>query len=65
LLDPTQLYPETGLRREAVERLAIGLDMPPEVLLGLGDSNHWSAWQVDEQTWKGISSRSRSNSSTT
>jgi hypothetical protein len=53
IADPTQLYPETGLRREAVERLAIGLDMPPEVLLGLGDSNHWSAWQVDEQTWKG------------
>jgi hypothetical protein len=53
ILDPTQLYPETGLRRECVERLAVGLDMPPEVLLGLGDANHWSAWQVDEQTWKG------------
>lgn len=53
ILDPTQLYPETGLRKECIERLAIGLDMPPEVLLGLGDTNHWSAWQVDEQTWKG------------
>lgn len=52
IVDPTQIYPETGLRMEAVKRLAIGLDMPVEVLLGLQDSNHWSAWQVDEQTWK-------------
>jgi hypothetical protein len=52
LVDPTQLYPETGLRMELIRRLAIGLDLPPEILLGLQDSNHWSAWQVDEQTWK-------------
>lgn len=52
VVDPVQLYPETGLRRECIERIAIGLDMPPEVLEGLGGLNHWSAWQVDEQTWK-------------
>lgn len=52
LTDPTQLYPETGLRMECVSRLAIGLDMPPEELKGLGDSNHWTAWMVDENTWK-------------
>ncbi|RJL19348.1 hypothetical protein D5H75_40505 [Bailinhaonella thermotolerans] len=32
----------------AVRKLAIGLDLPPELLLGLGDSNHWSAWQIEE-----------------
>jgi hypothetical protein len=53
IVDPTQLYPETGLRYELIKRIAIGLDMPPEVLMGLGDANHWSAWQVDEQTWQG------------
>lgn len=53
IVDPMQLYPETGLRYELIKRIAIGLDMPPEILMGLGDSNHWSAWQVDEQTWKG------------
>jgi hypothetical protein len=37
---------------ELIKRLSIGLDLPPEILLGLQDSNHWSAWQVDEQTWK-------------
>jgi hypothetical protein len=53
IIDPTQLYPETGLRYECIKRLAIGLDMPPEILMGLQDSNHWTAWQIDEQTWKG------------
>lgn len=37
------------LREAAVKRLALGLDMPPEVLLGLGDTNHWSAWQINEE----------------
>lgn len=37
------------LRQAAVKRLALGLDMPPEVLLGMGDSNHWSAWQIAEE----------------
>ena len=40
------------LRDEAIRRLALGLDAPPEVLLGLGDTNHWSAWQIDEATAK-------------
>lgn len=40
------------LREEAVGRLARGLDIPPEILLGLADVNHWSAWQVEEQTFK-------------
>ena len=52
LVDPTQLYPEVGLRNEARERLAVALDMPVEALLGYRDSNHWSAWLVDEQGWK-------------
>lgn len=53
IIDPTQLYPETGLRYECIKRIAIGLDMPPEILLGLEEANHWTAWQIDEQTWKG------------
>lgn len=28
--------------------LAQSLDIPPEVLLGLGSSNHWSAWAISE-----------------
>lgn len=36
----------------AIRRLGLGLDIPPEVLLGQGDTNHWSAWQIEESTIK-------------
>lgn len=36
------------MREEAIRRLALGADMPPEIMLGLGATNHWSAWQVGE-----------------
>lgn len=40
------------LRQEAIRRLAAGLDMPAEILTGLGQSNHWTAWQIDEGSVK-------------
>ncbi|WP_432051819.1 hypothetical protein [Streptomyces xiamenensis] len=45
----TQLDKEVlPLRESAIRRVAVGMDMPPEQLLGLGDINHWSAWLVEE-----------------
>jgi len=41
-----------ALRNEAIRRLALGMDIPPEVLQGLSESNHWSAWAADESTIK-------------
>jgi len=38
-------------RKELIGRIANGLDVPPEILLGMADVNHWTAWQVDEQTY--------------
>jgi len=35
-----------------LKKIAIGLNIPPEVLLGLGDTNHWSAWAIDENVVK-------------
>lgn len=35
-------------RDSAIKRLATKLDMPAEVLLGMGDVNHWGAWQLEE-----------------
>lgn len=35
-------------RERAIHRLALSLDIPPEVLTGLGDSTHWNAELVDE-----------------
>jgi hypothetical protein len=29
------------LRKEAIRRFALGMDMPPEILLGMGGTNHW------------------------
>src|SRR5690606_20599607 len=28
---------------QAIGRLALGLDMPPEILMGSADTNHWNA----------------------
>jgi hypothetical protein len=41
------------LRSSGLDRLAATLDMPKEVAAGTtGESNHWSAWQVEESTYK-------------
>ncbi|MFD8226834.1 hypothetical protein ACFV16_21980 [Streptomyces massasporeus] len=39
-------------RDSAIKRLATKLDMPAEVLLGMGDVNHWGAWQLEESGLK-------------
>lgn len=49
--DPQTDYMEQGLRKEAVERMAHGLDMPPEWLIGMGQANHWSARQILSDMW--------------
>lgn len=36
------------MREEAIRRLALGQDAPPELLLGTGGMNHWGAWLVRE-----------------
>lgn len=41
------------LRNDGLARLAATLDMPKDVAAGTqGESNHWSAWQVEESTYK-------------
>ena len=37
-----------SLRDEAIRRLALGQDAPPELLLGTSGMNHWGAWLVRE-----------------
>lgn len=32
----------------AVNRIARGMNIPPEVLTGMGDTNHLSAWKIEE-----------------
>jgi hypothetical protein len=50
--DPATDYMEKDLRKEAIERLALSLDMSPEDLLGYGNSNHWSARSVQLDRWR-------------
>lgn len=45
-------YLERELRAEAIGRFSVGLDMPPEILKGLADANHWGARQIIFETWR-------------
>lgn len=51
------------LRNEAIRRFALGMDLPPEQVLGMGSNggtgggssngvSHWGAWQIEESTIK-------------
>lgn len=40
------------LREEAIRRFATGADVPAEVLLGMGDVNHWGAWALTAEALK-------------
>lgn len=39
-------------RAELIRRIATGIDLPPEILLGMGDVNHWSSYQISDETFK-------------
>lgn len=38
------------LRNIALRRLALGMDVPPEIMLGTAEASHWGAWQIDESS---------------
>lgn len=50
--DPATDYMEKDLRKEAIWRLALAMDLPPEALLGMTDANHWTAKQVQHDMWR-------------
>lgn len=39
-------------RTAELRRLATAVNVPAEVVLGMGDINHWSAWQLEESAIK-------------
>jgi hypothetical protein len=39
-------------RDRAIKRLAATLNVPQEVVLGIADVSHWTAWQIDESAVK-------------
>lgn len=36
-----------------IRQLAMQLDVPPELMLGMGDVNHWGQWAIQEDNWLG------------
>jgi hypothetical protein len=51
--EPNEVIRELELREKALQRFAVGVDMPPEKVMGLSisGSQHWNAWMVDEDAW--------------
>lgn len=39
-------------RESVIKRMATQLDLPAEILLGMGDLNHWTSWQIEESAVK-------------
>lgn len=52
LHNPQHDYLEKELRKEAVERVAHGVDFPAEALTGIGGTNHWAALQILMDMWR-------------
>jgi hypothetical protein len=40
------------LRDKAIARLALTMDLAPEILLGSANANHWGQWAIEEQSFK-------------
>lgn len=38
------------LRNVALHRLALGMDVPPEIMMGTSGTSHWGSWQVEDST---------------
>lgn len=34
------------------DRYGNSIDLPKEVIAGMGQTNHWAAWKVDQNTWQ-------------
>lgn len=39
----------TPMKDKAIERVARSAEIPAEVLLGIADSNHWTAWLISDE----------------
>jgi len=39
----------TPMKDKAIDRLASSAEIPAEVLTGIGDANHWTAWLISEE----------------
>lgn len=52
LRDASDHSETSDLIDRVIRHIALGLDIPPEVMVGLEDTNHWNAWIVQDETWQ-------------
>lgn len=46
----SELSAEIGtMKDKAIQRLAAAVELPSEVLTGIGNANHWTAWLISEE----------------
>lgn len=48
----THYAEDSKVREELIGIIATSFDLPKEVIIGVSDLNHWSAWQVDDNTFR-------------
>lgn len=51
-LDQDASEQEEKREDKLLRRIAQGLDAPPELITGMADLNHWTAWQVEASTYE-------------
>lgn len=53
VIDISRTFEDTLLkiRQEMREEIATGMNLPREILLGVGNTNHWNADAIREQAW--------------
>ena len=53
-LDFASTFDEQAMkvRAELIENMAVGLDIPAEIITGITDANHWTAYQVSTDTYR-------------
>lgn len=51
---PDRKMDEQVLQRQdaALKRIAQGMNLPVEVITGVADVNHWTAWQIEDSTFQ-------------
>jgi hypothetical protein len=53
-LKPTTFWSELSaeigtMKRDAIDRFASSSELPAEVIKGIGDANHWTAWLISDE----------------
>lgn len=50
--DPQSSLIASQREQQLIERIAVGLDLPVEEIVGMSKANHWTAWKIEDQKWQ-------------